>query len=205
MKKVDFKKTLKELYNAPKEPVLVNVPPMNFLMVDGVGDPNTSMEAKDAIEALYPVAYSLKFMIKKEQSIDYGVLPLEGLWWTDDMNQFSVENKDIWKFTYMIMQPEYVTRELVDRALEEVKRKKKLAAIDKVRFERLEEGTVSQIMHTGPYAEEGPTIAKLHGFIAEKGFRFDGLAQKHHEIYLSDFRKTAPEKLKTVLRQPVVK
>ena len=205
MEKVDFKKTLKELYNAPQEPVLVDVPPLNYLMVDGTGDPNTSAEAKDAIEALYPVAYGLKFMIKKEQSIDYGVLPLEGLWWTDDMSQFSVENKDIWKFTYMIMQPEYITAELVARALEEVKRKKKLTAIDKVRFEKLAEGMAAQIMHTGPYAGEGPTIAKLHGFITEKGYRFDGLVQKHHEIYLSDFRKTAPEKLKTVLRQPVVK
>ncbi len=206
MTKIDFKKELKHLYRPPsKEPVIVDVPPMNYLMVDGTGDPNTSQEAKDAIEVLYPVAYALKFMVKKEQAIDYGVMPLEGLWWTDDMAQFTPENKDIWKFTYMIMQPEYVTGDLVDEALEEVKKKKNPSALSRVRFASLHEGLSAQIMHLGPFSAEGPTIDRLHGFIKENGYRFDGLVQKHHEIYLSDIRKAAPEKMKTVLRQPMVK
>ena len=206
MTKIDFKKELKHLYSPPsKEPVIVDVPPMNYLMVDGSGDPNTTQEAKDAIEALYPVAYALKFMVKKEQGIDYGVMPLEGLWWADDMSQFTTDNKDIWKWTYMIMQPEYVTEALVKRALEQVQKKKNPPALPKVRFASLPEGLSAQIMHIGPFSAEGPTIEKLHSFIREKGYRFDGLVQKHHEIYLSDIRKAAPEKMKTVLRQPMVK
>ena len=206
MTKIDFKKELKHLYRPPsKESVIVDVPPMNYLMVDGTGDPNTAQEAKDAIEVLYPVAYALKFMVKKEQTIDYGVMPLEGLWWTDDMAQFTPENKDIWKFTYMIMQPEYVTSDLVDEALEEVKKKKNPSALSRVRFASLHEGLSAQIMHLGPFSAEGPTIDRLHDFIKENGYRFDGLVQKHHEIYLSDIRKVAPEKMKTVLRQPMVK
>ena len=206
MGKIDLKKELKQLYNPPaKEPVLVDVPPMNYLMVDGAGDPNTSQEAKEAIEMLFPVAYALKFMVKREKAIDYGVMPLEGLWWAEDMTQFSVENKDIWKWTYMIMQPEYVTRDMISKALEEVRKKKNPPALPKVRFESLHEGLAAQIIHLGPYSAEGPTIEKLHNFIKEKGYKFDGLIQKHHEIYLSDFRKAAPEKLKTVIRQPMVK
>ncbi len=205
MTKIDFKKQLKHLYNASaKEAVIVDVPAMNYLMVDGKGDPNTSREAQEAIETLFPVAYGIKFMIKKEQAIDYGVMPLEGLWWTDDMSQFTPENKDIWKFTYMIMQPEYVSGDLVDKALKEVERKKNPPALSRVRFESLNEGPSAQIMHPGPFSAEGPTIDRLHSFIREKGYSFDGLVQKHHEIYLSDFRRVAPEKMRTILRQPFV-
>jgi hypothetical protein len=184
---------------------IVEVPPMNYLMVDGSGDPNTATEAQEAIEALYPVAYALKFMVKREQGIDYGVLPLEGLWWTDDMSLFSADNKDIWKWTYMIMQPQYVTGEMVDKALVDVAKKKNPAALSKVRFQTLEEGTAAQIMHLGPFSAEGSTIARLHDFIREKRSSFDGLVQKHHEIYLSDVRKVAPEKIKIVIRQPFVR
>ena len=205
MEKIDFKKKLKHLYSAPaKEVVSVDVPAMNYLMVDGKGDPNTSREAQEAIETLFPVSYAIKFMAKKEQAIDYGVMPLEGLWWTDDMAQFTPENKDIWKFTYMIMQPEYVTGDLVDKALEEVKRKKNPPALSQIRFESLDEGRSAQIMHLGPFSAEGTTIDRLHGFIIENGCSFDGLAQKHHEIYRSDFRRVSPEKMKTILRQPFV-
>ena len=206
MKKIDFKKELKHLYNtSAKEVVFVDVPEMNFLMVDGSGDPNTAQEYNDAVEALYSVSYSLKFMIKKGgRAIDYVVMPLEGLWWTDDMTQFTTDNKDVWKWTSMIMQPEFVTKDLFDDAVEEVKKKKKNSpALPKIRFENFHEGLSAQVMHIGPYSAEGSTIEKLHNFIKENGYEFDGLIQKHHEIYLNDPRRVAPEKMKTVIRQPV--
>ena len=205
MKKIDLKKELKHLYNpSTKEISIVDVPKMNFLMIDGKGDPNTSQEYKEAIEALYAVSYALKFMIEKgETAIDYVVMPLEGLWWTDDIAQFSTENKDIWEWMAMIMQPEYVTKDLVTEAFEQVEKKKNPPALSKMRFESFHEGLSTQIMHIGPYSAEGPTIKKLHSFIKEKGYEFDGLVQKHHEIYLSDPRRTAPEKMKTIIRQPM--
>ncbi len=172
-------------------------------MIDGRGDPNTVEEAKETIEALFPVAYALKFMIKKERGIDYVVMSLEGLWWTDDMTEFSMENKDIWKWIYMIMQPEFITKDMFNRALLQVEKKKNPAALSKMRFETLHEGLSAQIMHIGPYSAEGPTIDKLHNFIRENNYKFDGLKEKHHEIYLSDPRKVAPEKMKTIIRQPV--
>ena len=174
---------------------------MNFLMIDGIGDPNTSQDYKDAVEALFALSYSLKFMIKNGKlAIDYGVMPLEGLWWTDDMAKFNMENKDIWKWTAMIMQPEYVTKDMFDKALEQVAKKKNPAALSRVRFEIFHEGLSAQIMHIGPYSAEGPTIEKIYDFIKGKGYKQEG---KHHEIYLSDPRKTAPEKMKTVIRQAV--
>jgi len=205
MKKIDLKKELKHLYNpSTKEISIVDVPRMNFLMIDGKGDPNTSQEYKEAIEALYAVSYALKFMIKKgETAIDYVVMPLEGLWWTGDMVQFSTENKDIWKWTAMIMQPEHVIKDLVTKAFEQVEKKKNSPALSKMRFESFRESLSAQIMHIGPYSAEGLTIKKLHSFIKEKGYEFDGLVQKHHEIYLSDPRRTAPEKMKTIIRQPM--
>jgi hypothetical protein len=202
MKKIDFKKELKHLYAASAKNVkAVEVPQMNFLMIDGEGDPNTSQAFQDAVEALFSVSYSLKFMIKKgKQGIDYGVMPLEGLWWADDMSQFSIENKDNWKWTPMIMQPEYVTGNLVDEAIEQVKKKKSLTALPKIRFEAFSEGKAAQILHIGPFSEEGPTIQKVHDFI--RGMKYK-LFEKHHEIYLSDIRKAALEKLKTIIRQPM--
>ncbi len=200
--KIDFKKELKHLYNpSVKEVVVVDVPQMNFLMIDGAGNPNTSQEYKEAVEALYAVSYALKFMIKKgDTAIDYGVMPLEGLWWADDMTKFSVENKDIWRWTSMIMQPEYVTVDLFEQAVEQVKKKKNPPAISKIRFESFNEGTSAQIMHIGPYSAEGPTIEKIHIFTKENDYE---VRNRHHEIYLSDPRKAAPEKMKTIIRQPV--
>ncbi len=202
MKETDFKKELRHLYDPPsKEVVVVDVPRMSFLMVDGTGDPNTAREYKDAIEALCAVAYALKFMVKKgKEGIDYVVMPLEGLWWTDDMTKFNVENKDTWKWTEMIMQPKYVTEDLFNEALEQVKKKKKLSALSKIRLENLHEGLSAQIMHIGPYSAEGPTVEKVHAFLKERGHTLRG---KHHEIYLSDPRKSVPEKMKTVIRQQI--
>ncbi len=202
MKKIDYKKELKHLYKpSPKSIELVDVPEMNFLMIDGQGDPNTSQGYSDAIEALYAVSYVMKFMIKKGNlQIDYGVMPLEGLWWVDDMSQFSIDDKSNWKWTAMIMQPEHVTQNLFAAACEQVEKKKNPVALLKVRFESFSEGKAAQTMHLGPFSEEGPTIESIHKFIHDKGYSQTG---KHHEIYLSDIRKAAPEKWKTIIRQPI--
>lgn len=202
MKKIDYKKELNLLYNAsPKKPEIVEVPQMNFLMIDGKGNPNTSQEYKDALESLFSVSYTVKFMIKKEKTaIDYGVMPLEGLWWAEDMSKFSVERKDEWLWTSMIMQPEMTKKEHVIEAMETVKKKKNLPAIGKLRFEPFCEGKSAQIMHIGPFSEEGLSIDKLHNFIKEQNRT---LRDKHHEIYLSDIRKADPKKWKTIIRQPI--
>lgn len=201
MDKIDFKKKLKELYNpSAREVAAVNVQPMDFLMIDGQGDPGTAREFQEAIEALFSVSYNLKFRVKKDQEIDYGVLPLEGLWWSDNMEDFTAGNRDNWKWTLMIMQPELITENMVDDATSEVEKKKGLPALRKLRFESYEEGLSAQVMHIGPFSEEGPTIRRIHKFIDEQGKKPHG---KHHEIYVSDIRKVAPEKMKTVLRQPM--
>lgn len=184
-----------------KEVVQVDVPKISYLMIDGEGDPNTSTAYQAAVEALFALSYFIKFMAKKGTiAIDYGVMPLEGLWWADDMSSFSVDDKSNWKWTMMIMQPDFITREMVDTAIEEVRRKKKLTVLGEVRFVPLIEGTCAQIMHIGPFSAEGPTIERIHKFIADAGRALTG---KHHEIYLSDIRKVAPEKWKTVIRQPM--
>jgi hypothetical protein len=202
MPKADVKKELKHLYSpSAKEVSIVDVPEMGFLMIDGQGDPNTSREYQEAIETLYTVAYQLKFMIKKrDPGLDYVVPPLEGLWWAEDMADFATRNKSAWQWTAMIYQPDHVTRELFEEAVQQVKEKKDPVALPLLRFEPYHEGLSVQIMHIGPYADEGPTIEKLHAFAEEKGYRLRG---KHHEVYLGDPRRTAPEKLKTVIRQPV--
>lgn len=203
MDKIDLKKELKEFYwNSKKEIRIVKVPPMNFLMIDGKGDPNDSEEYMDAIQSLYSLAYTIKFSLKKESEIDYGVMPLEGLWWTDDMREFSEDNKKIWKWTVMIMQPKFVTQKIFSKCFEDVRKKKNLQSLSKIRFEKYGEGLSAQIMYVGPYSDEGPTIMKVHDFIKEKGYELKG---KHHEIYLGDPRRTKPEKLKTIIRQPIEK
>ena len=202
MQKIDFTKKLKHLYQPSAKKIdIVEVPHMNFLMVDGEGDPNTSQTFVDAVEALFPVSYTLKFMVKKGPlAIDYGVMPLEALWWADDMSAFTTGNKDAWKWTLMIMQPEFISKEMVEEAIQEVARKKKPVSLPLVRFESFNEGKAAQTLYIGLFADEGPTIEKVHSFIEENGGRRVG---KHHEIYLSDPRRTAPEKLKTIIRQPM--
>ncbi len=204
MSKVDFKKEYKELYVPPKDFVFVDVPEMQFLMVDGHGDPNVAQEYQEALEALYAVAYKIKFSSKKQLERDYVVPPLEGLWWAEDMETFTTaRDKSQWDWTMMIMTPEWVSPEIFVEAVEQVRKGKNPAALDKVRLESYQEGLSIQIMHVGSYDDEGPTLLKLHTkFLPENGYVENG---KHHEIYLSDPRKVAPEKLKTVLRQPVSK
>ena len=202
MKKKDLKRELKHLYlPSAKEVVRVEVPAMNFLMADGEGDPNNSQVFSDVVEALYAVSYSVKFMVKKSSlEIDYGVMPLEGLWWADDMSEFSIEDKSDWIWTLMIMQPVFVTKDMTDSAISSVRKKKNPVALSKIRFEALPEGLCAQILHVGPFSEEGPTIEKVHQFIDSEGKQKTG---KHHEIYLSDIRKADPVKWKTVIRQPM--
>ena len=201
MPRIDLRKQYKEFYQPPKgQFTIADVPTMNFVMIDGAGDPNTSTDYRDAVEALYSLVYTLKFMLKKQSDQDFTVLPLEGLWWADDMQDFAKQPKDTWKWTMMIAQPDFASRSDYARARELAVAKKPLPALERTRWERFREGLCAQITYIGPYAEEGPTIASMHAFIDENGYR---LAGKHHEIYMSDPRRAAPEKLKTVIRQPI--
>lgn len=201
MEKIDLKRQLKPLYSPPAGAIVaLDVPPLTYLMVDGAGNPNTAAAYRQAVEALFSVAYGLKFMIKKsELAVDYGVMPLEGLWWVEDMAQFSVERKDDWQWTAMILQPEYVTPALFEAAREQAARKKDLPALPLMRLASFHEGRAAQVLHVGPYAAEAPTIARLHAYIEQQGGRRQG---KHHEIYLSDPARSAPERLQTIIRQP---
>ena len=207
MAKRDLKKLRRDLYGPPKEPVLVQVPPLDYLMIDGEGDPNTSEWFQMATEALYAVGYSIKFMVKaQDAALDFVVPPLEGLWWAEDMSAFDLRlpgkrhDKSDWLWTLMIMMPEPVDEAIYRAGHEAACARKCLVAADEMRFEGLEEGSSAQVMHIGPYDAEGPTVARLHKFIAEQGHAPRG---KHHEIYLSDPRRAAPEKLRTVIQQPV--
>ncbi|MGD2104318.1 MAG: GyrI-like domain-containing protein [Anaerolineae bacterium] len=202
MAKIDFKKELKYLYRPARSKFsVVDVPEMTFLMSDGQGDPNTTPAYQETVDALYSVAYAIKFMLKDDaETDDYVVPPLEGLWWVEDMSQFSLDDKDAWSWTMMIMQPSWVTAEIAEEACVETERKKDLPAVSRLRFAPYHEGLSIQTLYVGPYDEEGPTIASLHSFAEAQGYALRG---KHHEIYLSDPRRTAPENLKTVIRQPV--
>lgn len=201
MQKIDLKKELKHLYQtSAKEIVQVDVPAFQFLMIDGEGDPNTSKTYPQAVEAIFSVSYTAKFMVKKgAQAIDYSVMPLEGLWWADDMSTFTNNDKSKWKWTMMIMQPHFVEKAVIQAAIEEVKRKKALPAVDALRLESFTEGLCAQVLHIGPFSEEGPTIQRVHDFIDAKSAR----TGKHHEIYLSDIRRAEPTKWKTIIRQPM--
>ena len=208
IQKLDLKKDLKHLYNPSAKVVsIVDVPPMNFLMIDGQGDPNTAEAYQQALEVLYGLAYTLKFASKREAGIDYPVMPLEGLWWMEDMGQaygdldFTAD-KSLWLWTMMIMQPDHIKAAMVEDATDSLRRKKNPAALDRLRFEVFHEGVSAQVMHIGPYSAEKPTIDRVHAHIAESGAAPRG---RHHEIYLGDPRRAAPEKLKTVLRHPVAK
>lgn len=202
MKKIDFKKQFKELYQpSEKEVVQILVPTMSYLMADGEGDPASTKEFREIVDALFSVSYALKFMVKNSAlEINYNVMPLEALWWSDDMSAFTLGDKSKWKWTMMIMQPKFISEEMVEGAIAEVKESKNLVALPKVRFETLSEGNAAQVMHIGPFTEEGLNIERIHRFIDSCGYKRVG---KHHEIYLSDIRKTAPKNWKTVIRQPV--
>jgi hypothetical protein len=200
MEKVDYKKVYKEFYSPPKKPVVVDVPKFNFILVDGKGDPNTSAEYREAMEALYGMAYTLKFTLKLAGRTDFTVMPLEGLWWVGDMGRFEMSSKGDWSWTAMIMQPDVVSKQDAEDAMKQLKERKNPIALPRLRFGPYHEGLSVQVMYLGPYSDEGPTIEAMHRFAEEQGYSLRG---KHHEIYLGDPRRTAPEKLKTVIRQPV--
>lgn len=201
MKKIDLKKELRHLYRPPsKEVVEVEVPTFQFLMIDGEGDPNISCKYATAVEALFSVSYTAKFMVKKSgQGIDYAVMPLEGLWWSDDMSSFINNDRSKWKWTMMIMQPDFVEESVIREAITEVKRRKGLPAIDALRLEVFTEGLCAQTLHVGPFSEEGSTIQRVHDFIDTRS----ALTGKHHEVYLSDIRRADPSRWKTIIRQPM--
>lgn len=201
MDKIDLKKDLKSLYQpSAKQVVEVDVPAFKFLMIDGEGDPNTAPSYAQAIEALFAVSYTAKFMLKKgAQPIDYAVMPLEGLWWADDMSAFVSGDKAQWKWTMMVMQPSFVPDDLIHAAMMEAQKKKNLPGIDRLRLEEFAEGHCAQVLHIGPFSEEGPTIERLHAYMDARG----GRTGKHHEIYLSDIRRADPKKWKTIVRHPM--
>jgi len=202
---IDLVKKLKPLYSpSAKAPVIVQVPELALLMLDGRGDPNSAEEYQAALQALYGVAYTLKFALKKSDPVrDFKVAPLEGLWWSDGgpPSPGALQtDRDAWSWTMMIAVPDDVTAAEVAAAADAAARRRPLPAAALVRLERFAEGQAAQVMHVGPYAEEAPTIARLHEFVAEQGYELRG---HHHEIYLSDPRRTAPGRLRTVLRHPV--
>lgn len=206
---IDPKKTL-DAYRAKRgEFRIVEVPPLQYLMIDGAGDPNTSPAYRDAVSALFPVAYALKFASRSELGVDTVVMPLEGLWHAPDMESFtSRRDKSAWMWTSMIMVGDHITASMFAHAVESVaqkaaKKNEPIPALDAVRLETLEEGTCVQTLHVGPFDDEGPVLDDLHHrFIPENGLQMRG---RHHEIYLSDLRRTDPAKLRTILRQPVTR
>ena len=199
-----MKNTLPDYFKAsPSKFSVVKLPKFNYLMVDGKGDPNTSHSYLEAIELLYGISYTLKFMSKDELGRDYVVPPLEGLWWAKDLNSFEKREKSKWSWTMIIMVPNGITKAFATKAIKTFKEKKPEANISKIRFDSLTEGLSVQILHVGPYDAEGQVLARMHKeFMPENNYVFNGI---HHEIYLGDPRKTSPEKLKTILRQPVKK
>ncbi|MHC4124195.1 MAG: GyrI-like domain-containing protein [Planctomycetota bacterium] len=202
MEKIDFKKKLKKSYTVSAErPVIIDVPPINFLMINDQGNLNSAPSFQQAIQAFYGMSFTAKFMLKEDKATsDYVIPPLEGLWYTADMIEFNLNKKDKWKWTLMIMQPKWFTQSIYQQTKEALKKKKDPPALSKLRFETFREGKSIQIMHIGPYDTKSPAIEKLHAFIREQGYKLHG---KHHEIYLSDPRRCQPKNLKTILRQPV--
>jgi hypothetical protein len=203
MEKLDLKKEFKDYFKpSSKEPQLVVVPNWQFLMIDGINAKPESQDFQQAIQLLFSLSYKIKFSYKKLGEVDYKVMPLEGLWWADDINDFVEGKKENWKWTMMIMQPEFITPKDLTNAIDIAHKKDPSLPFEKIRLENFEEGNCVQIMHIGPFSEEHANIMKIHSKIKELNGSFDGKIQKHHEIYLSDFRRTAPEKLRTILRQP---
>jgi hypothetical protein len=206
VQKLDLKKQYKHLYQPPaNEVAVVEVPELPFAMLDGriaPGEtPSTSATFEDAVGALYGISYTLKFISTKRETdpVDYGVMPLEGLWWADS-GEFDPERSEPWNYTLLILQPDHVDEALFEEARRQLQKKKPHPLLERLRLERFCEGLSMQTTHVGPYADEPPTLARMRAFAEANGYAYRG---KHHEIYLGDPRRAAPEKLRTVLRQPV--
>lgn len=215
--KLDYKKEYKDLYLPKTAPMIIDVPIMNFIMIDGKGDPNDeSGEYAKAVELLYGLSYTIKMSIKSgvepRNYFEYVVPPLEGLWWTKEDKKFDANQKDKLIWTSMIRQPEFVTDEVFKWAIDELKKKKPNLDTSKARLQEFTEGTCVQMMHMGPYDTEAVTVKAIDDFAASNGYinaiskkSIEGIILRHHEIYLSDPRKVAPEKMKTVVRHPIRK
>jgi hypothetical protein len=203
MSKLDLKKELKELYKPSKNIIKINVPELQYLMIEGEGSPEEANgDFQKAMETIYPVAYTIKFTMK-DIARDFVVMPLQALWYADDYNVYQTMEMDKWKWTVMILLPNYVNHEIFQEAIDKIKTKQDVPTlIDKIKLNKLIEDKCFQITHYGPYAEEGSTLQKLHDEIESNGYKFAGL---HHEIYLSDPRRAKPENMKTLIRQPVKK
>ena len=198
---MDYSKDLKQYYFPPARPHILELPPFQFIMVDGQGDPGSAPAYQQALQVLYGLSYGLKFANKKTGRDDYKVFPLEGLWWVEN-NAIDWYNKNSWSWTAMIQQPDFINVEEFKAAQAEAIAKKKDPSFNNARLETYHEGLCVQTMYYGAYADEHPTIMALHQFAADQGYTLHG---KHHEIYLGDPRRTAPEKLRTVIRQPIEK
>jgi hypothetical protein len=200
--KTDSKKSLDSYQSKRGQFRTVDVPDLQYLMIDGDGDPNTSPAFTDAVELLYPVAYKLKFASKRDLGNDYVVMPLEGLWWSEDMDSFtSHRDKSRWEWTLMIMVPDWIDQSMFVSAVEQAGARGRTARLDDIRLGTLCEGRCVQTLHVGAFDDEADLLARMHEeFIPGNGLRPTG---KHHEIYLSDFRRVAPDKRRTILRQPV--
>lgn len=204
-KKLDYKKAFPELYKpSAKEPSIIEIPEMNFFMIDGRGDPNKSTEYKLAIETLYAASFTLKMKIikKKMPTKDYVVPPLEGLWYMPQMENWSMKEKNKWFWTMMIRIPDFITQQQIKKSMIVLKETKNPVVFPKLRYKKYKEGKCAQILYFGSYDDEPETISKLHSYIEDQGYVLKG---KHHEVYLNDPRRTKPEKLKTILRQPMGK
>lgn len=210
MDKIDPKKSMLGYRAKRGEFETLELPARQYLMIDGHGDPNSSPEFTSAVESLYPLAYGLKFLSKRELERDYVVPPLEALWWADDMSAFTTaRDKSSWDYTLMLLVPDWLSDDDVDRVTDTLREKKRAQAqttaprLGEIRLEQLREGTCIQTLHIGPFDAEAEVLARLHDeVVPQSGFEMAG---KHHEIYLSDFRRVAPERLRTILRQPVVR
>ena len=207
-KKIDFKKDFKKLFLPPREPVVIKVPKYDFLMVDGQGAPK-GQEYQDALMAIYSCHFTIKFTLKfAKVGPEYTMPPLDTLWWLKGNRTFDIASKEEWFWTAMLMQPKHITQKQLKEAIATIKKKEKEKgtkhnpALGKIKLGQFEEGLCVQIMHIGPYSAEEPTIRKLHQFALDQVYKLRG---KHHELYLSDPRRTKPDKLKTVIRQPVKK
>jgi len=206
MPKADLRSDHPGLYAPPKGTPkgaawLVDVPPLNYIMLDGAGHPETSEQFQHAMGVLYGMSYTIKMSMKKDDpAVDWVVAPLEGLWWWPGAETFGLSGEGELQWTVMIRQPDFVTPEVFERYRAVLKARKDPPGLDEARLETLNEGLCAQVLHLGPYSEEAPTIERLHQFIAGEGYVHAG---KHHEIYLSDPRRCAPETIRTILRQPV--
>lgn len=199
--KTDLKTSVPGYEATRGEFTTVTLPPLRYLMVDGHGDPNTAPAYERALATIYPFAYRLKFLSKRTLDRDYGVPPLEALWWADDPDAFTTaRDKSRWSWTVLSLVPEWIEQQHLDAVRADLAGQASAPVLDELRVDVLDEGTCVQTLHVGPYDMEGPVIAALHDHAAAQGLRLTG---RHHEIYLSDPRRSAPERLRTILRQPV--